>query len=290
MINRLALGTVQFGVPYGIANQTGQVSCNEVAAILDYALAAGLDTLDTAIVYGESEQRLGEIGVGQWQIITKLPAVPESCTDVHGWVQKSVLGSLERLRAPKLYGLLLHRAQQLLGPQGDALYRALVAIKDQGKVEKIGVSIYDPSELDALCSHYQFGLVQAPFNIMDRRLATSGWLERLHQAGTEIHARSVFLQGLLLMKAASRPATFNRWQPLWQQWHCWLSEQTLTPLQACLGFVLAQPQVDRVVVGVDSLVQLKGILANVETPLVEPPVTLVSEDMDLINPSHWVIS
>jgi len=290
MINRLALGTVQFGVPYGIANQTGQVSCNEVAAILDYALAAGLDTLDTAIAYGESEQRLGDIGVGQWQIITKLPAVPESCTDVHAWVQKSVLGSLARLRAPKLYGLLLHRAQQLLGPQGDALYRALVAIKNQGKVEKIGVSIYDPSELDALCSHYQFDLVQAPFNVMDRRFAVSGWLERLHQAGAEIHVRSVFLQGLLLMNPASRPATFNRWQPLWQQWHYWLSEQMLTPLQACLGFVLAQPQVDRVVVGVDSLMQLKGILANVETPLVEPPATLVSEDMDLINPSRWATS
>ena len=287
MINRLALGTVQFGAPYGIANQTGQVSCKEVAAILDYAVTAGLDTLDTAIAYGESEQRLGKIGMKQWRIITKLPPVSESCTDVHAWVQESMLGSLERLRAPKLYGLLLHRPQQLLGPQGDALYRALVAIKDQGKVEKIGVSIYDPTELDALCSQYQFDVVQTPFNIIDRRLATSGWLTRLHESGTEIHVRSVFLQGLLLMKAATRPATFNRWQPLWQQWHGWLSEQTLSPLQACLGFVLAHPQIDRVVVGVDSLMQLKGIIANVEMPVVELPATLVSEDMDLINPSRW---
>lgn len=290
MINRLALGTVQFGVPYGIANQTGQVSCNEVAAILDYAVNAGLNTLDTAIAYGESEQRLGEIGVKQWRIITKLPPVPESCTDVHAWVQKSILGSLERLRAPKLHGLLLHRPQQLLGPQGNVLYRALVASKDQGKVEKIGVSIYDPAELDILCSQYQLDVVQAPFNIIDRRLATSGWLTRLHESGTEIHVRSVFLQGLLLMKAAIRPATFNRWQPLWQQWHGWLSEQRLTPLQACLGFVLTHPQIDRVVVGVDSLMQLKGIIANVEMPVVELPSTLVSEDMDLINPSRWATS
>ena len=287
MIRRLALGTVQFGLSYGIANQTGQVTCNEAAAILDYGSAAGLDTLDTAIAYGESEQRLGEIGVRQWRIITKLPPVPGSCTDVHAWVQESILGSLERLRAPKLYGVLLHRAQQLLGPQGDALYRALVAIKDQGKAEKIGVSIYDPGELDALCSQYQFDVVQTPFNIVDRRLATSGWLTRLHEAGTEIHVRSIFLQGLLLMNAASRPATFNRWQPLWQQWHAWLSEQELTPLQACLGFVLGQSQVDRVVVGVDSLMQLKGILANVGTQFVKPPAMLMSEDMNLINPSRW---
>jgi aryl-alcohol dehydrogenase-like predicted oxidoreductase len=290
MSNRLVLGTVQFGAPYGIANQIGQVNRNEVAAILDYAFTVGLNTLDTAIGYGESEQRLGEIGVGQWQVITKLPAVPESCADVHAWVQNSVLGSLERLRTPKLYGLLLHCGHQLLGPHGDALYRALVAVKDQGEVEKIGVSIYAPNELDALWPHYRFDLVQAPFNVMDRRLATSGWLTRLHEAGAEIHIRSVFLQGLLLMKSASRPAMFNRWQPMWQEWHSWLSEQRLTSLQACLGFAFAQPHVDRVVVGVDSLMQLKGILANVETQHVEPPVTLVSEDMDLINPSRWAMS
>lgn len=290
LTKRLALGTVQFGLPYGIANQAGQVSRDEANSILSHAWAMGIDTLDTAIAYGESEQLLGDIGVGQWQVISKLSAVQESCTDVAAWVQGSVLGSLERLRIPKLHGLLLHRPQRFLDAQGDALYRALVAIKDQGKVGKIGISIYDPRELDALCPHYHFDVVQAPFNIIDRRLATSGWLERLHQIGTEIHIRSVFLQGLLLMKAANRPATFNRWRPLWQHWHCWLDGQALTPLQACLGFALAQPQVARVVVGVDSLMQLKGILANVETPLMEPPATLVSEDMDLINPSRWVTS
>jgi aryl-alcohol dehydrogenase-like predicted oxidoreductase len=290
LTKRLALGTVQFGLPYGVANQVGQVSRDEANSILSHAWAMGVDTLDTAIAYGESEQLLGDIGIGQWQIISKLSAVHESCTDVAAWVQGSVRSSLERLRIPKLRGLLLHRPQQLLGAYGDALFRALVAMKDQGKVEKIGISIYDPSELDALCPHYQFDVVQAPFNIMDRRLATSGWLERLHQAGAEIHIRSVFLQGLLLMNAANRPSTFNRWRPLWQHWHCWLDEQALTPLQACLGFALAQSQVDRVVVGVDSLAQLKGVLAHVETPLVEPPATLVSEDMDLINPSRWTMS
>lgn len=290
MINRLAIGTVQFGMRYGIANQIGQVSRNEVAAILDCARTAGLDTLDTAIAYGESEQRLGEIGVGQWQVVAKLPAVPESCTDVHAWVQKLVLDSLGRLRIPKLYGLLLHRPQQLLGSQGNALYRALVGVKEQGKTEKIGVSIYDPNELNALWPHYQFDLVQAPFSVIDRRLATSGWLERLHHAGTETHVRSVFLQGLLLLNPTSRPAMFNRWQSLWQQWDGWLSEHALTPLQVCLGFVLAQSQLHRAVVGVDSLMQLQEILATAEVPFTDPPATLMSEDMDLLNPSRWAAS
>ena len=287
MTNRLVLGTVQFGLPYGIANQAGQVSRAEATAIMDHARGRGIDTLDTAIAYGESEQRLGEIGVAQWQVISKLPAVPEYCTDIAEWVHESVLGSLQRLRIQRLRGLLLHHPHQLLGPEGSALYRALVSIKNQGKVEKIGISIYGPDELDALWPRYRFDLVQAPFNIIDRRLAVSGWLARLHQAGAEVHVRSVFLQGLLLMDAAKRPAAFNRWEPLWQQWHRWLDNQALTPLQACLGFALTQPGIDRVVIGVESLAQLQEILVSVETPAVEPPVTLVSEAPDLVNPSRW---
>lgn len=285
--NRLALGTVQFGRPYGVANQSGQVGREEAAAILDHAWKAGLNSVDTAIAYGESEQRLGEVGIGQWRIISKLPTIPEKHTDIAAWVQASVLGSLARLRVPKLHGLLLHRSQQLLGSQGATLYRALIALKDHGMVEKIGISIYSPDELDALWPYFQFDLVQAPFNIIDRRLTTSGWLKRLHEAGTEIHIRSVFLQGLLLMKSTDRPAIFSHWQPLWDQWHHWLDDQSVTALQACLGFAMAQPEIDCVVVGVDSLKQLQEILTCVEVPPVVPPATLISWDLDLINPSRW---
>lgn len=285
--NRLALGTVQFGLRYGIANRSGQVGRDEAAAILDHAWEAGIDTLDTAVAYGESEHRLGEIGVKQWQIISKLPAAPASCTNVAAWVQETALGSLERMGVSKLRGLLLHRPDQLLGPRGAALYNALAALKTQGTVEKIGVSVYGPEELDAIWPRFQLDLVQVPYNIIDRRLTMSGWLQRLHQAGIEVHVRSVFLQGLLLVAPASRPNVFNRWQSLWDRWHCWLDEQALVPLAACLGFALSQPGIDRVVVGVDSLKQLQEILVSVEVPAVTPPLTLASGDLDLINPSRW---
>src|SRR5713226_3988847 len=164
MDSRLALGTAQFGLPYGVANQVGQVvSRDEAEAMLNFAWAAGLDTLDTAIAYGESEQRLGEIGVNQWKVVSKLPAPPEGCADVAGWVQKSVEGSLERLKIGRLRGLLLHHPEQLQGRQGDELYRALGAVKDQGLVEKIGASLYRPDELVALWNRFELDLVQIPF-------------------------------------------------------------------------------------------------------------------------------
>ena len=135
--------------------------------------------------------------------------------------------------------------------------------------------------------HFHFDLVQAPFNIIDRRLHTSGWLVRLYQLGIEVHTRSVFLQGLLLMECATRPEFFRRWQLLWDHWCDWLADQSVTPVQACLGFVLLQPEISRVVIGLDSLIQLQGILADVDTPLVMPPDTLMCEDINLINPSRW---
>jgi aryl-alcohol dehydrogenase-like predicted oxidoreductase len=287
MSNRLALGTVQFGTSYGVANTLGQVSREEIALILDHAWSAGIDTLDTAIEYGESELRLGEVGVGQWQIISKLPEIPKACTDVASWVQDSVTDSIGKLGVSRLRGLLLHRSQQLLGPQGDVLYKAMVAIREQGKVEKIGISIYSPDELDALWPHYSFDLVQAPFNILDRRLVASGWLARLHQAGTEVHIRSVFLQGLLLMDAANRPAKFNRWKPLWDEWHSWLIDNKSTSLQACLGFAQSQPEISRIVLGVDSLKHFREIIAVSRLDSIAFPENLECIDKALVNPAGW---
>jgi len=287
--SRIALGTAQFGLPYGFANRRGQVGRAELTAILGRAQAAGIDTLDTAMAYGESEQRLGESGVAQWRVITKLPELPVSCADVAAWARTSVQGSLAKLKLVRLRAVLLHRPLQLLGPQGPALQAALFALKHEGLVEKVGISIYGPADLDALWHKFRPELVQAPLNVLDRRLLTSGWIARMNAEGTEIHARSVFLQGLLLMDAASRPAMFSRWQPVWDRWTRWLGEASVSPLRACLGLALSQPEVSRVVVGVDSLEQLEEILAaTVDTnPL--PPPELACTDADLLDPSRWAL-
>ena len=286
-VNQLALGTVQFGIPYGVANQQGLVSFEQVREILNTAQSSGVDTLDTAIAYGDSEHRLGEIGVSSWKVVSKLPPIPAETTKISTWVEQSIYGSLQRLKTTQLYGLLLHRPEQLLSSQGDSLHQSLNLMKDRGLVKKIGVSIYSPTELERLCDRFSFDLVQAPYNILDRSLERSGWLSRLKHLGVEVHVRSVFLQGLLLMNPSSRPAYFARWQPFWQQWEQWLTDTQLTPLQACLGFVLANPDIDRIVVGVDSLGQLQEILA---TAIGEPPLlpeALSCNDSDLINPSRW---
>ncbi|HCC54605.1 MAG TPA: aldo/keto reductase [Desulfobulbaceae bacterium] len=284
---KLALGTVQFGLPYGIANQSGQVSLAEAREILKVAGASGMTMLDTAVVYGESEQRLGEIGVQGWQIVSKLPSIPEGCIDYSRWIAEAVDGSLQRLKVKSLYGLLLHRPQQLLERCGDQLYRVLQQLKQDGLVQKVGISIYDPSELDTLCGRFQFDLVQAPFNVLDRRLIETGWLTRLAEHGTELHVRSIFLQGLLLMHPTGRDKRFACWGDLWSDWDNWLSNNRLTPLQACLRYVLSFPQISKVVVGVDSMSQLQEILAAAAGVMPKIPEELSSGDINLVNPANW---
>jgi aryl-alcohol dehydrogenase-like predicted oxidoreductase len=284
---KFALGTAQFGLNYGIANQQGQVSRDEVKAILDLARDCGMDTLDTAIAYGQSEQRLGEIGIENWQVVSKLPAVPEDCHDITNWVADAVNKSRQRLKVRSLYGLLLHRPQQLLEKDGDRLDNALQQLKQNGVVRKIGVSIYAPAELDTLFSRYQFDIVQAPFNIIDRRLIDSDWMSQLADQGTELHVRSVFLQGLLLVKPTDRPQKFTRWSVLWAKWDAWLKEVELTPLEACIGFVLSFKDIAKVIIGVDSLSHLREILMAAGSPMMHYPAELKSSDQDLLNPARW---
>jgi hypothetical protein len=259
----------------------------EAATIVACAREAGFDTLDTAIAYGESERRLGEIGVGDWRVVSKLPPLPDEYGDVDAWVRTSVMESLARLGLQQIWGILLHHPSDLLGPQGVEIYDALTSLKKEGLVKAIGVSIYGPDELEPLWSAFPLDLVQAPYNVMDHRIVTSGWLARLGDAGVSVHARSAFLQGLLLMLRDQRPNWASRWDSLWNCWHNWLDEQGISALEACLGFTLANRQFERVIVGVDSLPQLEEILAATGRATAIPPETLATEDLDLINPSRW---
>jgi aryl-alcohol dehydrogenase-like predicted oxidoreductase len=284
---KLALGTVQFGLNYGVANTSGQVSSEVARDILQHAHQSGIDTLDTAIAYGESESVLGKIGVQAWKVVTKLPAVPDGCTDVTQWVQALVQGSLGRIGIDSLHGLLLHRPGQLLEDIGAELFAALQSIKADGLVAKVGISVYGPAELDALHGRYTFDLVQAPLNILDRSLVDSGWAQRLKNDGVEVHTRSAFLQGLLLMTKEKRHAKFDRWKDIWSEWDQWLAEAGLSSLQACLRYANTLDCIDRVVVGVDNVAQLEGIIAATEGVLPSLPQFKTLQDDRLVNPATW---
>lgn len=284
---KLALGTVQFGLPYGISNQSGQVSLESAKSIIALAKSSGIDTLDTAIGYGESESYLGHIDVGTFKVVTKLSSIPYDVSDVGSWVHNQMHASLERLNVTSVYGVLLHSSKQLLDPKGKDLYQALVQLKSEGFIQKIGVSIYTPSELDSIVNVWPIDLLQAPFSLIDQRIKTSGWLKKMHDSGIEIHTRSAFLQGLLLMPTTAIPEKFKHWQPLLNTWQDWLHDNNITATQACLGFVQAHQQIARVVVGVESMQQLQQLIQSSKEPVNTIWPNICCSDEHLINPSNW---
>lgn len=286
-MSKLALGTVQFGLAYGVANKVGQVSKEEASQILRMARESGIDTLDTAIAYGQSERVLGELGVDNFKIVTKLPSLPNDLSSVESWIDNQIEGSLNRLHIKKVYGLLLHCSENLLDANGARVARSMKQLKSRGIVHKIGVSIYDPYELDLVSEVMEIDLIQAPLNLVDRRLKNSGWLKRLHDKGIEVHTRSTFLQGLLLMPRSEIPQKFEYWSTIWDEWHSTLAELQITAVSACLSYPLSIPEVDRVVIGVDSLHQLQQIAQSSVQETQVSCLNIQCDDQRLINPSNW---
>ncbi len=286
---RLALGTVQFGMPYGVANTNGQVNRDVCSSMLIAARSAGIDTLDTAVVYGNAEILLGGIGVQDFHVVSKLPAVPEHINAVDDWVLNQVEASLQRLRIPSLAGLMLHAPDDLTGPHGLSIARGLQRARDAGLAERIGLSVYSPKQLAALIDRVPVEIIQIPSNIFDRRFAETGWLERLVSNGVQVHARSAFLQGLLLMPPDRIPSKFARYSAQLNRWQTWLTNQVagVSPLQACLAHVSSYPEISRVVVGADSLAQLLDIIDAASTLPMRGPESLASPEIPLIDPSQW---
>jgi len=153
----------------------------------------------------------------------------------------------------------------------------------------VGVSIYAPSELEMITKLFRLDLVQAPFNLVDRRLLATGWLQRLTNEGIEIHTRSAFLQGLLLMPQSAIPPKFAPWNDLWIRWQQWLKDHRVSAVQACLDYPLTFTEISRVVVGADSVNQLEQIMvAANQAPQAGSP-DLQCADENLINPSQWAV-
>lgn len=287
---RLALGTVQFGLPYGVANTQGQVSYEQAEAMIGAMRRAGIDTIDTAIAYGEAETVLGRIGISGFRVVSKVPALCEPVRAVDDWVVSQVEASLERLRVPRLGGLMLHAPDDLLGPHGAELARGLQRAQDAGLAERIGLSVYSPEQLATLVDRLPLEILQIPLNVFDRRFVETGWLDRLVAEDVEVHARSVFLQGLLLMPPDLIPSKFAPFRSLIDGWHAWLASDAAagkSTLQTCLAHAASYAGIACLVVGADSLAQLQDITDAASSAPLRAPESLASPATALINPAQW---
>ena len=288
--SKLALGSANFGLDYGVANNSGRISDDELADILSFAQEACIEVIDTAQAYGDSESRIGSLcDDNEFNFVTKIGAEFTNST-LDQSVISSVKQSCKRLNQSRLYAVMLHRPEILLSDHGSEVVRELQMLKEQGIISKVGVSIYAPEILVAISRVIKLDIIQVPFNIFDQQILSSGWSDKLKSADVEIHTRSVFLQGVLLMQRSSLPKYFTKYLPAhFDAWCKFLNDNRADPLEVALKFALQQNWIDKVVVGVDSvshlnaLVKIENSVEQVDFPL------LGSDDPNLINPSKWVL-
>lgn len=277
-IKNLAIGTVQFGLDYWISNFSGKTIPSEVSGILNLANSSGITYLDTASVYGSSEEVLGQNNLNNFNVISKWPSLQNGNLPIDFLVK-----SLEKLNIQSLYGWLSHHPDILI-EQPDLFIQTEKA-KEKGLILKTGFSVSSVSQLKNLIA--RFGtpdIVQMPFNILDKRFEKI--MLELKSKGTEIHTRSAFLQGLLFLSPEKLSSFFNPVKP-------WLySFQEAFPtseaqVSAALNYCVNHPAIDKVVIGVNSIKQLEININSLNNSFNSefPRVPHLNES--IINPSKW---
>ncbi len=279
MLEKLGLGTVQFGQAYGVSNRRGQVPQAEADAILKRAAAAGVRLLDTAVNYGEAESVMARLDISPFRIVTKTIGLK------HG-LEAVVARARQSAAALKADTLLVHAASDLHGEEGEALWTALKRLRDDGVFRKIGVSVYAADDPAHLAARFRPDVMQLPFSLLDQRLLTDGTLGRLNNLGVEIHARSLFLQGLLFMETL--PEKLRHATPHLVRVRTMLKDAGTTPLAAALGLVLSRLEIAFGLVGVTALAELDEIIAAAQIPLPDLDWPSFALDDELVlTPSLW---
>lgn len=273
-IKKIAIGTAQFGLDYGISNLSGKTEHDEVSRILQYCVGNGINTLDTAFAYGESEVVLGRNELSSFAVVSKfLP--PNSSTPS---ITQQFQASLNRLNLPRLYGYLSHRALNVSMEDWNILQN----YKSEGKIKKTGFSFNEPEEVDAVLEKgFIPDLVQAPFNFLDNRFRKK-LMYLKNKYNTEIHTRSVFLQGLFFVNPDELSDFFN---PIKSELKRIFKIENKAG--ALIGYALSQCFIDKVVIGVNNVNQLRENIAQIQIAKKIEPINILQDNFECVTPSKW---
>lgn len=288
LTKRFVLGTANLADNYGI-NNSNIIKNSSFKKIFLFLKKNRIFFIDTAYSYKNAEKNLSKFNLKNFEIISKLPVLQsrKNMDKVENRIINYVYKTLKNLKINHFYALLIHNTKDLKGKEGEKIFNTLRLLKKNGVVKKIGFSIYSPNELDKYFFKFKPDLVQGPLNIFDQRMLRSGWIKRLNNKSVEFHARSIFLQGLLLKKSKLIPKKFQKFYRIFDEYHSWLRKNNINSFEACLSFVFSIKIVDKIILGIDSVDQLNQII---NTKLIKKKLNfkqLNCFNNKLINPSTW---
>ena len=285
---KLSIGTAQFGLDYGINNSSGKISKEEIARILHYCHKESIIMLDTAQTYGDAELNIGSI-IEHEKLQNRFKFITKLSTNSIDHIERSVKGSLERLQCQNIQGVLYHNFESFQNHAASILI--LEQMKKKGIIQKIGFSLYHPKQLDFLIDNkILFDVIQVPYNLFDRRFEP--YFSQLNSNGIEVHVRSIFLQGLFLMELETLPPWFAKIRGKLQVILQLADSLKITLSSLCLNFGLLNKHIDKVIIGIDNLGQLKSNVASgKETDIVlssySDLLLMEEKDENIILPYLW---
>jgi aryl-alcohol dehydrogenase-like predicted oxidoreductase len=292
--SRLVLGTAQLGMPYGIANKTGQPDSSSALAIIDAAWKGGIRQFDTAQGYGDSEIVLGkalhDLGISnQAKIISKLdPAL--DCIDSVS-IERSVYGSLNNLKISCLHGLMMHR-EEIIDRFNDGIIDTLNKLVDKGLINNIGISVYSPHRAIQAMKYKTIKLIQLPANILDHRFRKYGAFDFAEQNDKIIYIRSIFLQGLILSNASELPEKIKYAQGIIQDLEVFCRKNGISPKELAINYIKCRYPKSNVVFGAETAKQVEDNIiswgCNIGNDLMSMTEDRYSNvEEDIINPLRW---
>ena len=280
---KIALGTVQWGLDYGISNTNGIPSKDELNSIFSIANKAGIDMFDTAVQYGNAEKRVGENSTSNSNIVTKIGSFSDSDR-----LEDQLECSFKNLQRENIYGCLFHNSNELI--ENKHLWKELLAYKKAGKISKIGYSLYDPPELLTLLEAGLIpDLVQVPYSILDRKFES--YFKLLKNEGVEIHVRSIFLQGLYFKSLEKLDPIYTDLRQSLKAVQLIRERNDLSVLELALCYVTQNKLIDYAVLGIETAQQLEQIIKASKKQLAQKTIEEIKliqlENKAMLNPVNW---
>ena len=285
--NKICIGSANFGMEYGL-NKKSPLLKKDIKEIFEFLKKENTIYIDTAANYKNSEIIIGKYSTKKFKIITKIKKIPKGVKDLEKWLKNEIYISCKKLRVNKIYGLLVHDTQDLKNKKkAKKIYKTFDILKKSKIIEKIGLSIYNPNELDLYLKNYNFEIVQAPLNIFDRRIINSGWLKKINEKGIEFFARSIFLQGLLIKDINKIDKFFSPYKKKFEKFEIWTQKLNISKVEACIRFVNSYREVDKVIVGINNKMHFFENYKFLKKDKLIVPNSLEIKSGKILNPKLW---
>lgn len=280
---KIAIGTANFGDKYGINNS--KLNSSEIKKLKKFLLGTNIKIFDTSQLYKDSEKTIGKLKLRNFKIVTKIKLQNHKKNSKEKF-DDIILKSLSKLGINKIYGVLFHDYKDLLNKDGKKFLSYLIFLKKKKVIKNIGISIYDPKELDKIWKFWKPDIVQAPFNILDQRIHETGWLKILKKNNIKFFSRSCFLQGILINKNKKLYLSKSCEKRI-NEFYFWCKNKKISRVQACLHFVKQFKNIDYVILGFDNIKNLEFAISQFKKKKINIPKKFSIKNLKLIDPRNW---